>query len=123
MPRKKTLQSVLRDLALPFIDGLAKAIEQRVATTAPTNGVKPTARTAAPKRAVGRPGPKRSSGLEAACTKLLSEIKRTPGLRNEQLAKATALPAPLVKRALAKLRGDDAVRTKGTRRATTYTSA
>lgn len=55
---------------------------------------------------------------------VLEAIKRSPGLRTEQIyAKLPSHPAPRVKAALARLRADKKVKTSGTRRAMTYRSA
>ncbi len=59
----------------------------------------------------------------ALLDKIVAVIARKPGLRSEQLRDLVAAPAPLVKAGLAKLRVEKRVKTKGQKRATTYTVA
>ncbi len=120
MPRKKSLQREFRDLAIQFADGLAKAVENRIASQRPHAAAAPAGRAVAPKRRVTARSSASGREIEKAKAKLLAEINRTPGLRSEQLQKATKLPAPVAARALAELRDASAVKTKGQRRATTY---
>jgi hypothetical protein len=120
MPRKKSLKSTIRELAVQFADGLAEALEERISSERPESAAAPMARAAAPKRAPAGRGRRGSASLEAAGEKLLSAIKRMPGLRNEQLQKEAGLSAAVTRSTLAKLRANGAVRTKGTRRAMVY---
>jgi hypothetical protein len=70
-------------------------------------------------------GRRRRRGPIAAALldKIVAVIARKPGLRSEQLRDLVAAPAPLVKAGLAKLRVEKRVKTKGQKRATTYTVA
>jgi hypothetical protein len=119
MPRRKSLQTIIRDLAIEFADGLAKAVENRIAVGQASPA---PAKTGGRKRGGGRRA-KDAPALDAAAAKLLSQIARSPGLSNEQLQKKTGLRAPLAKRALTKLRASGQVKTKGVRRGTTYLPA
>lgn len=61
---------------------------------------------------------------EQLVSTVLDTIKRSPGLRTEQIyAKLPGHAAPRVKAALAKLRAGKKVKTTGTRRAMKYRSA
>lgn len=56
-------------------------------------------------------------------TRVLDVVKANPGLRSEQLYEKVELPREVTKRALATLRQDKRVKTKGARRSTTYAAA
>ena len=78
--------------------------------------------------AIGANGSARRGRGNGASAQLVSTvldtIKRSPGLRTEQIyAKLPGHAAPRVKAALAKLRAGKKVRTSGNRRAMTYRSA
>jgi hypothetical protein len=121
MPRKKSLKSTIRELAVQFADGLAEALEERI-SSAPSSSL-PLARPVVSKRAMKSRGTRAAVSLEAASEKLLAVIGRSPGLRNEQLQKETGLPGALTGRVLTQLRNDKRVKTKGTRRAMVYLPA
>ena len=112
--------------AVAQVANLLKAdiIAQLQGTTAPrTNGVRAGARAAAsaPKPR-GRRG-RRGTLDEATVARVFKVIEDNPGLRTEEIYKKLPLPADQAKKALAKLRADGRVKTKGQKRATTYAAA
>lgn len=60
---------------------------------------------------------------EETINRVLKIVEGQPGLRSEQIYKELPLPPELTKKALAKLREDKRVKTKGERRAMTYAIA
>lgn len=81
-------------------------------------------RLATAKTSVGGGRRRKRRGVDGATlARVLQVIKSKPGLRSEQIYEKLPLPRELTKKALAKLRGDKLVKTKGTRRATKYIAA
>lgn len=102
------------------------------APAAKAPAAKPAATKAAAAKAPAAKAPKgrrgrrkgRSAGPDAATVdKMLKAIKDKPGQRAEQLRKELGLTAVIAKAALAQLREAKSVKTKGNRRATSYTAA
>src|SRR6185312_11372995 len=59
---------------------------------------------------------------QAAINQVFKVVEGEPGLRSEQIYKKVPLSPEVTKKALAKLREEKRVKTKGERRATTYAS-
>lgn len=101
---------------------LAAEVQKAVAVAQPKSGRWRNAKlkTATAKKGRGR---RRGSLNNATLARVLQVIESTPGLRSEQLYQKLPLPREVTKRALAKLREDKRVKTKGDRRAMTYAPA
>jgi hypothetical protein len=105
-------QRMTAEVARVVGEEIARVVNQAVAR----NGSSTVA--AGPRR-----GGPRKIYTDALVAEVLAAIKRSPGLRTEQLYKKMSKNPQLVRGALAKLREQKKVRTKGTRRAMTYTAA
>jgi len=138
MPRTKTtngrshLDTTIRSIVSRAIGDIAAAVRgdiaQRVqgiigperAAGGKSAGRKPRAGSTAAPRGRGR----RGRGVsEADLEKVLAVIGKKPGLRTEQIYGEVPIGKDMVVKALAKLRESGKVKTKGLRRATTYSLA
>jgi hypothetical protein len=79
----------------------------------------PWGRGAAPAKSAGR----RSTHDEATLERVLKVIASSPGQRSEEIYWKLPMPVKTVKAALAKLRATKRVKTKGEKRAMTYSAA
>ena len=123
MPRTKSLKAKILELLTPLAENLANAIKDEIASGAPSTGAKTPSRAAAPKR-VARAASGRSRRLtDADLDLMVRAVGSFPGLRSEQLYGKVELPPKLAKAALARLRAQKRVKTKGEKRATTYLPA
>jgi hypothetical protein len=92
-------------------------------------GAGTTARSAGPARGVrgagratanGRRGRRSSEELAEISTKVLDQLRATPGQRLEQLGQALGTPTSVLKRPVARLVADGKLRTTGQRRGMRY---
>jgi hypothetical protein len=81
-------------------------------------------RAAAPLQATKPTGRRRRRGLdERTIESVFQFVTRNPGRRSEQIQKESGVAPDSVRKALAKLREAGRLKTKGEKRATTYTAA
>ena len=130
------LESRINDIIGQAASAIAAAVRQdigeqvsRIVGAGPARGAAPRLTNgggAAKPAAAPQPGRKRRRrrGPDVAVMeRLMSFIKSKPGLRSEEIRKQLQLDPVDAKAALAQLRADSKVRTKGDRRTTTYTVA
>lgn len=112
-----------REIAVEVRRDLAEQVNRLVGGSA-SDG-RGAARGAAPKQLPAGKGRRRRRGGPDAATmdRVLRLIQSKPGLRSEQIQKSIEMDPSSVKAALAKLRAAKRVKTKGERRATTYSAA
>jgi len=117
-PRKQSaLDSRIASLSLAFGSALVQAVREHLSDEV--------------KRLVGRNGAtaakggrlRRGSVNEGVLSQLLAVIKRSPGLRSEQIYGKVSLSPKLAKAGLAKLREKKLVKLSGQKRAATYRAA
>jgi hypothetical protein len=85
--------------------------------------VKPTATSKAARGTKGRRSGRPGALDDATLSQVFKVVEDNPGLRSEEIYKKLSLAPQLAKKALAKLRAQKRVKTKGAKRATTYAAA
>jgi hypothetical protein len=103
---------------------ISKAEKEKIKAARKRNGVVARGkRNGAPARNGAKKARKRRGGISpATLSQVMKVIQDSPGLRSEQIQKKVAIAPKVVKAALAVLRRDNKVKTRGERRSTTYSA-
>jgi hypothetical protein len=124
MPRKKSLKSTIRELAIQFADGLAQALEDRISSE-PSVTPAPAQTTPAGRVVKAKPATKTQAKSSDLATKILDAIRATGrnGASTADVVAATGLDAAAIGYRLTVLRKKRKLRKTGKTSGTRYFAA